>query len=240
MSNTFSRHEAHPASETPGSQVALIIPVYNEAEVVGTILDETRRVFPHIICVDDGSTDDSATAARASGVTVLQHSINLGQGAALQTGITYFLNHTDLPYLVTFDADGQHQTDDAVAMWKMAVEQNLDIVFGSRFLSENQEMGLAKKAVLKTAAFVTAATTKLKLTDAHNGLRLLSRRAASQLHLKQNRMAHASEIVAQLGKTGLPWAEAPVHIRYTDYSRAKGQSLWNSVNIIADLIMGVR
>lgn len=222
-----------------GDEVALIVPVYNEGAVIADVINHARATFPHIIAVDDGSTDDSATLAHQSGAIVLRHAINLGQGAALQTGISFFLQQTTLPYLATFDSDGQHDPADVVAMWTQAQRDNLDIVFGSRFLSTHQEMGLAKKIVLKTAAWATAKSTKMRLTDAHNGLRLLSRRAAAALHLRQNRMAHASEIVAQLGRSGLSWAEAPVNIRYTEYSKAKGQSLWNSINIVADLIMGV-
>ena len=218
----------------------MVIPIYNEGPVITEVLQEAKKTFPHLICVDDGSSDDSAALARRAGATVLTHAINLGQGAALQTGLTYFLQDTDLPYAATFDADGQHQTDDVVSMWDRAKTDQLDIIFGSRFLSEKQEMGAAKRIVLKTAAWATARTTHMLLTDAHNGLRLLSRRAAGTLNLKQNRMAHASEIVAQLGKSGLPWTEMPVHIRYTDYSKAKGQSLWNSINIVMDLVMGVR
>lgn len=229
-----------PQHRTAAQEVALVVPIYNEGPVIAKVLNEAKTIFPHIICVDDGSVDDSAALARASGATVLTHAINLGQGAALQTGITYYLRATDLPYAATFDADGQHRTDDVVSMWQRAKTDELDIIFGSRFLSEKQEMGAAKRVVLKTAAWATARTTHMELTDAHNGLRLLSRRAASKLNLKQNRMAHASEIVAQLGKSGLPWAEMPVHIRYTDYSKAKGQSLWNSINIVMDLVMGVR
>ncbi|WP_299296286.1 glycosyltransferase family 2 protein [uncultured Mobiluncus sp.] len=229
-----------PQHRTAAQEVALVVPIYNEGPVIAKVLNEAKTIFPHIICVDDGSVDDSAALARAAGATVLTHAINLGQGAALQTGITYYLQATDLPYVATFDADGQHQTDDVVSMWKRAKTDELDIIFGSRFLSERQEMGAAKRIVLKTAAWATARTTHMELTDAHNGLRLLSRRAAGKLNLKQNRMAHASEIVAQLGKSGLPWAEMPVHIRYTDYSKAKGQSLWNSINIVMDLVMGVR
>lgn len=223
----------------PGDEVALVVPIYNEGQVITDVISQAKATFPHIIAVDDGSQDDSANLAHQAGATVLRHAINLGQGAALQTGISYFLQYTKLPYLATFDSDGQHDPADVVAMWEKATAEKLDIVFGSRFLSKHQDMGWVKKIVLKTAAWVTAKTTRMRLTDAHNGLRLLGRPAAKCLHLQQNRMAHASEIVAQLGRSGLPWAEAPVNIRYTQYSKAKGQSLWNSVNIVADLIMGV-
>lgn len=215
----------------------LVVPLYNEGAVVGDVIREARRVFPHIICVDDGSRDDSAQQALEAGAIVIPHPINLGQGAALQTGFDYFLKHTDGRYLVTFDSDGQHRLEDALAMRERAIADDLAIIYGSRFLEGKAETGHIKMLVLKTAAFVTRLQTGLKLTDAHNGLRLLRRDAVEAIHLRQNRMAHASEIIDQLAASKLSWAEVPVHIRYTDYSRSKGQSLFNSVNILVELIM---
>ena len=122
-------------------------------------------------------------------------------------------------------------------MVEQAEKENLAIVFGSRFLSSQTQVGWMKRLVLKTAARVTANRTGMKLTDAHNGLRVLRRDAFEQVNLLQNRMAHASEIVAQLAKTGLPWAEHSVYFRYTDYSKAKGQSLLNSINILTELLI---
>ncbi len=219
------------------SEAWLVVPLFNEAPVIGEVLDEARQVFPHIVCVDDGSTDGSARIAREHGATVVQHPFNLGQGAALQTGIEYVLQKTDAEYVVTFDADGQHSVEDALAMVEKAEDENLAIVFGSRFLDGQTQVGWSKRAVLKTAAAVTKHRTGLNLTDAHNGLRLLRRDAAEQVDIRQDGMAHASEIVAQLARTGMPWAEMPVTISYTDYSKAKGQSLLNSVNILVDLVM---
>ena len=67
----------------------LIVPLYNEATVVRQVIEEARAVFPNIVCVDDGSSDDSVIEASAGGAVVLAHPINLGQGAALQTGIEF-------------------------------------------------------------------------------------------------------------------------------------------------------
>ena len=214
----------------------LVVPLYNEAQVVREVIEDARRTFPHVVVVDDGSRDDSATQAEAAGAVVVRHPINLGQGAALQTGIRYVLERTDARYLITFDADGQHSVADAVAMVAAARKENLAIVLGSRFLKGPSPVGRLKRLVLATAAVVASRTTGMHLTDAHNGLRLLRRDAAEHLNLRQNRMAHASEIIRQLGATGLPWREFPVHIAYTEYSKAKGQSLLNSVNILVDLI----
>lgn len=216
----------------------LVIPLYNEAEVIGDVVSEARQTFRNIVCVDDGSSDNSGERAREAGAYVIQHPINLGQGAALQTGITFVLERTNGQYLVTFDADGQHQVSDAAAMVEEARQQNLSIIYGSRFLNGKAEVGSMKRLVLKTAALATRLKTGLKLTDAHNGLRLLRRDAAERIDLKQNRMAHATEIVSQLAATGLKWMEMPVHIRYTEYSKKKGQSLLNSVNIVVELLLG--
>lgn len=224
-----------PAGPDPSAWI--IIPLYNEASMIGDVVGSLREHFPHVVCVDDGSTDGSADRARRAGATVVQHPVNLGQGAALQTGIEFVLAHEGAEYLVTFDADGQHRVEDAVAMLARARKDDLAIVFGSRFLDDRTRPGALKKVVLKTAVWVTNMTTGLTLTDAHNGLRVIHRDAASHLHLQQDRMAHATEIVLQLGRTGLPWAEQPVEVLYTDYSKAKGQSLLNAVNILVDLVV---
>ena len=215
----------------------VVIPLYNEATMIGGVVDELRTQFAHVVCVDDGSSDDSVAVAEAAGARVIRHPHNLGQGAALQTGISYALTHSSAEYIVTFDADGQHRLVDALAMLQRAREEDLAIVFGSRFLDDRTRPGFLKTIVLKTAVAVTNVSTGLTLTDAHNGLRVLRRDAAERIELNQDRMAHATEIVVQLGRARLPWAEHPVHVVYTDYSKAKGQSLLNSVNILVDLVI---
>ena len=217
--------------------VCVIVPVFNEQQTVGRVVADLREVFPHVVCVDDGSSDGSGAIAVAAGATVLTHAVNQGQGAALQTGIEFALAHPSCEFIVTFDADGQHRVEDAVAMVALARREDLAIVFGSRFLDDRTRPGALKKVVLKTAVWVTNMTTGLTLTDAHNGLRVIRRDAAAGVRLSQDRMAHATEIVLQLGRTGLPWREYPVELLYTDYSRAKGQSLLNSVNILVDLVV---
>ena len=217
--------------------VCIVVPLYNEAPVIGGVISQLRERFCHVVCVDDGSTDGSAAIAESAGARVLRHPVNLGQGAALQTGISYALGRPGIAYLVTFDADGQHRIEDVIGMLEMAREKDLAIVFGSRFLDNRTKAGWAKRIVLKTAVWVTNKTTGLRLSDAHNGLRVIRTDAAKHVNLVQDRMAHATEIVLQLARTRLPWAEYPVEVLYTDYSRGKGQSLLNSVNILVDLLI---
>lgn len=214
-----------------------MIPLYNEAPVIGEVLATAMTRFPHVVCVDDASTDGSAEIAERAGAVVVHHPFNLGQGAALQTGIRYVLEATDASYLVTFDADGQHRVEDAAEMVERARREDLAMVFGSRFLDDRTDPGFLRRIVLKVAVWITNQQTGMRLSDAHNGLRVIRRDAAEALDLKQDRMAHATEIVLQLARTKLPWVEHPVLIIYTDYSRSKGQSLINSVNILIDTIV---
>jgi glycosyltransferase involved in cell wall biosynthesis len=223
------------------NDVWLVVPLYNEAKVIGDVVRTARPRFPKVVCVDDGSSDGSAELAEAAGAVVVSHPVNLGQGAALQTGFEYALTDPDMRYVVTFDADGQHQLSDVEVMLDRARQGDVRVVFGSRFLDERTEASALRKVVLRLAVAYTNLTTGTRLTDAHNGLRVLERGVVERLDITQNRMAHASEIVAQIGSMrfdGRPvaYAEEPVHILYTDYSRAKGQSLWNAINILAELI----
>ena len=219
------------------SEAWILIPLYNEATVIGRVVTELLERFVHVVCVDDGSTDDSAAVAIAAGARVLRHPVNLGQGAALQTGLSYLTEKPEARYIVTFDADGQHRIEDAEGMLRAARAHDTAIVFGSRFLDDRTQPGWLKKVILKTAVWVTNRTTGLRLTDAHNGLRVIRADAALRIDLQQDRMAHATEIVFQLGRTKLPWEEYPVELLYTDYSKGKGQSVLNSVNILVDLLV---
>ncbi len=214
----------------------VVIPMFNEATVIGSVIEDVRRVYPHVVCVDDGSSDGSSDAARAAGAVVVQHPINLGQGASLQTGFDYALSDPLMTEVVTFDADGQHQLSDAVAMVAKLRDEDLDIVIGSRFLDDRTQVGWAKRLVLRTAARYSRLTSGMALTDAHNGLRVIDRGVLERVRIHQNRMAHASELIDKVGRLDVRWAEHPTHIVYTDYSRAKGQSLLNSINILVDLI----
>lgn len=233
---------AIPLSADTVDRTWLVVPVWNEAAVVGDVVREARTVFTHVVCVDDGSTDASVDVARAAGATVLRHPVNLGQGAALQTGFAYALTDPRMEFVVTFDADGQHQVSDVEAMLRRCLEDDLDVVFGSRFLDERSRPTRMRRIVLRLAVAYTNLTTKTRLSDAHNGLRVLRRAVVERIDLTQNRMAHASELVAQIGAMSIDgrparYGEEPVHILYTPYASAKGQSTWNAINILVDLIV---
>lgn len=214
--------------------VAVVIPAYNEGEVIA---DTVRSLFPDfslVIVVDDGSRDSTAARAAQAGARVVRHAVNLGQGGALQTGITAALMLPQVHYIVTFDADGQHRPEDAATMTQELRSGRYDVALGTRFAGTKVEAGLAKRMLLKAAVIYTRRDTGLPLTDTHNGLRAMTREFAQGLTITESGMGHASEILNHVAESEARWVEVPVQIRYTEYSKAKGQPMINSVNIMFD------
>ena len=217
--------------------VWIVIAAYNEASVISVVIKNLKQFYSNIIVVDDCSYDDTESIAFNAGAIVLRHVVNLGQGASIQTGISFALME-DAKLIVTFDADGQHRVEDIEVLIKKHRQTGADVVVGSRFLGAAINMPHSRYLLLKAAILYTKLTTGLKLTDVHNGLRLLTRKAALEIEIKQNRMAHASEILNLISKNNLKIIEAPVTILYTKYSINKGQSFFNLFNIILDLFFG--
>ena len=139
---------------------------------------------------------------------------------------------------MTFDADGQHRVEDALAILDALMSTECDVVFGSRFLGRAENIPFHRKVILKAAIWLSNLTSSTKLTDSHNGLRGFNRRAASVLEITQNGMAYASETLTQLKNAYMRIREIPVTIDYSEYSLGKGQSSLNAVNIVIDLILG--
>ncbi len=214
----------------------VIIPAYNEATVLRGTVEDVLRTGAHVVVVDDCSSDDTATCLRGLAVTVLRHSANFGQGAALQTGIEYALQKK-ARYLVTFDADGQHTSDDIAPLLRALIDDERDIVLGSRFIGEAIGMTRARKLLLAVALVFVKLTTRLHLSDPQNGLRAIRAEAMGALTITQNRMAHASEMLRHIREARLSYAEVPCVVRYTDYSRKKGQSALGSVDILFELFI---
>jgi polyprenyl-phospho-N-acetylgalactosaminyl synthase len=216
--------------------VCVIVPVYNEVTVVGSVIEGLNQYFQNIVCIDDGSRDGTEQVIKPSGAVLLRHRRNKGQGAALRTGLHWALAQKRFRYFVTFDADGQHNPVDAARLVEHARQQKVDVVLGSRFLGEAINMPVMKRIVLKIAIWVSNRTTGVQLTDTHNGLRVFHRRFAEKLHLRCNGMAHASEIIYRLAAEGNSYAELPVTIVYNDYSLAKGQPILNAFSIAKEYV----
>ena len=217
--------------------VWVVIAAYNEGPVVAGVVTLLVDAGYQVVVVDDGSTDETAARARQGGAQVVRHAVNRGQGAALQSGMRYALDH-NARILVTFDADGQHSTDDVRRLVAPINDGTAEIVLGSRFLEHAASVPILRRVLLRAGVIFTGIMSSVRLTDTHNGLRAMSRRAAMQVDLQLDRMAHASEIIDQLARTALPLIEIPVNVRYTPYSIDKGQRAGNAARIVWDYLIG--
>ena len=217
------------------SAVWVICPAYNEEATIARVVTSVRKGGLNLVVVDDGSIDRTRDRAATAGAAVVRHPINLGQGAALKTGIDYALSQ-GADILVTFDADGQHRVSDVSTLLDALARERADFALGSRFLSHSPNVPIIRRILLWGATLFTTMTTDLRLTDTHNGLRAFTRRGAAALRLRQNRMAHASEILADIATSGWHYVEVPVTVDYTAYSLAKGQHVGDFVMILLDLL----
>ncbi len=222
--------------ETQNTEVAFIIPVYNESKVIRSVLKTVLKEYKYIVCVNDGSKDNSVEEILTTDAYLVDHPINMGQGAALQTGIE-FARTLPVKYFCTFDADGQHRLQDVKTMVETIKTEGCDFVLGSRFLGETINMPRSKYLVLKLAVWFTRATSGLSLTDTHNGLRVFNRKVAEEIQITMPDMAHASEILEIIADKKYAYREVPVTIEYTEYSKSKGQTLINAINIVFDTLL---
>lgn len=192
----------------------------------------------NIVVVDDGSAENIEEEISDLPVWFARHRINLGQGAALQTGTDLALRQ-GAQFLIHFDSDGQHSAADISSLLRPLEKGEADIVIGSRFLNEEDKQAVPgkRRLLLRVARVVNGVLTGIWLTDAHNGFRALTEKAAKAIRIRENRMAHASEILLHIRRKRLRYKECPTHIIYTEYSQAKGQSAFNSINIVIDIII---
>lgn len=219
---------------SPG-ETWVVIAAFNEAIVIEGVVAGVVGAGYRVVVVDDGSSDGTQQAAQRSGAVVLRHVVNRGQGAALQTGIDFAVRR-GAGCIVTFDADGQHRPADIPRL--VAALGDADVALGSRGLGSVEGAHSRRKVLLRAATVVSNRLSGLPLTDAHCGLRAFRAEVAETLRMRQDRMAHASELLSLISKASLRVVEVPAHVRYTEYSMAKGQSGLGAVRILFDHFFG--
>jgi glycosyltransferase involved in cell wall biosynthesis len=222
-------------------RVIAVIPAFNEAPRIGTTLADIVPMVDGVVVVVDAAQDGTVAEARKHPVYVLAHALNRGQGAALQTGTEYALEHLKADIIVHFDADGQMRASDIPAMIAPLKEGKVHVVLGSRFLGQVEGMPFARRLAYAPARLFTFALTGLWLTDVHNGFRAFTAPAARRLRITLDRMAHASEILDLLAASGLPYQEVPVSLRYSEETLAKsradvGTFARRAVRVVTDVL----
>ena len=214
-------------------KIICIIPAYNEEKNIYKTVQEVKLYLENVVVIDDGSSDKTACKAKEAGAKVLIHPINRGQGAALQTGNEYaLLKQADL--VVHFDGDGQFLASEISDLVKPIVENNYDIVFGSRFLEKKSAIPKFKTYIIyPLARIVNRIFLQVKTTDPQNGFRAMSKEAILKIKIENNGMAHCSEILYKTHLNKLKFKEVPITVIYHHF----GQKFSSGLKILKDLFV---
>lgn len=213
--------------------IVIVIPAFNEAKWIGAVVAEAKAYADCVVVVDDCSGDETSVIAEQAGAVVLRHLINRGQGAALRTG-TNWATENNAEIIVHFDADGQFRAQDIPKLTTMIVNNEADVVFGSRFLDNTTKMPPVKRYLLMPLAkLVNRFFLGVRLTDPQSGFRCFNSEVAKNLQWQNDRMAHASEILGAVARGQWRVAEAPITVIYHGY----GQGMSGGFKILADLFI---
>ncbi len=221
--------------------LVVIIPAYNESKVIGRVVATIPRKFKGIkkitpIVVDDNSRDETCTVAENAGAVCVRHSSNLGAGGATITGIAA-AKKLDADIVVTMDADGQHDPADMELLVRPIVEDEVDVVLGSRLKRKSEAMPFYKTMGNNILNFITYVFFHIWVTDSQSGYKAFSKKALRKIKLRTTGYEFCSEIIGQIKEHKLRYTEVPIATIYTDYSRSKGQLALNAVNIILGLLL---
>lgn len=212
-------------------KVSCVIPAYNEAKNIELVIAKVKPLVDELIIIDDCSADETFHLAQNKGAVVLRHSINRGQGAALQTGNEYALQH-GADIIVHFDADDQFLATEITEIIKPILDNKADAVFGSRFLG-SANFPFSKKYIIMPLARFINLFFGIRMSDPQSGFRALNRATAANLKIENRGMAHCSEILYKVSRSKARIVEVPIHVTYHQF----GQNLSGGLQIIKDLLI---
>lgn len=217
------------------SNVYIIIPAKDEGTRIGGVLKQLRKLnFYNVVVVNDGSSDNTEAIAKQYNATVLNHFVNLGAGAATQTGIDFAVKN-NAEIIVTIDADHQHLPEDIVNLVDTLRVQKSDVVIGSRFLKEGNKIPVLRVLYNKIANVITYIITGIKVTDSQSGMKAFNKKFAKNTKINFNGFEFSVEMIKNIKMTGAKVTESPINVVYTKETMAKGQNLWNGVKMLSKL-----
>lgn len=217
-------------------QTFIVIPAKDEGSRIGGVLESVlQNGYKNIVVVNDGSEDNTGEVARSLGATVVEHIVNLGAGAATQTGIEFALKK-GAEVIVTLDGDHQHLPDDIARLVQTLIEKDADLVIGSRFMGNNPDIPLTRVIYNKIGNFVTWLFTGLYVSDSQSGMKALRAEYARKARITRNGYEFCIEIIkhARLMKASL--CEAPISVIYTKETMRKGQSFLTGAHMLLRMI----
>lgn len=212
------------------NSIWIVVPAYNEAKNISNIIKQIQNYSKNIIIIDDGSSDNTSTIAEKSDVIVLKHIINLGKGAALKTGCDYALKN-GAEKIVVLDADTQHDPKDIPRFMENLVDN--DIVFGFRKRNKNMPKILAfgNWFINNVIKFLYG----VRIIDSQSGYRAFTAKAYKKIRWQSNTYSMESEMIANVGKHKLKYAQIPIETIYGD--KYKGTTIIDGVKIVRDMFI---
>lgn len=222
------------------TRVCILVPAYNEGAVIYDVITNARKAFSSsrynytFVVINDGSSDITSSEAKRAGAVVINHILNSGAGGATSTGIRYAYKNKFVA-AATMDADGQHSAYDVLRGFDELFQTKSDFLIGSRLIDS---AGMSKVKVLGNwgLSVITRLLFGVKSTDSQSGLRIFSQHALQSLRWQSTGYEFCSEMLWRASQLGLKMGEYPIKAIYTDYSVSKGQSNWNAINIIKNLL----
>lgn len=211
-----AQESAAPVGPAATSRLLVVIPAFNEASRIGIVVRKVRSQLATraagVLVVDDGSSDSTSEAARAAGATVATHPVNLGYGAALQTGYRFALRH-GFASVLQMDADGQHDPASIRALLD-ALDAGADVVVGSRFLhGGSYRPPLLRRIGMAIFGRIASYYAGMKLTDPTSGYQALSARAlAFYDHDRYPPDYPDADVLSMVARHGLRLVEVPVRM----------------------------
>tara|TARA_Y100000590_G_scaffold467418_1_gene646289 strand:- start:25400 stop:26269 length:870 start_codon:yes stop_codon:yes gene_type:complete len=191
------------------------IPAFNEEKNIASIITKLGNIADKVIVCNDGSSDLTAKIAEKMGSTVINHEKNIGYGGAIRS-IFLKAKEMDGDVLVTFDADGQHRIEDIQNVVNPIVNQEADLVIGSRFLDESEkEVPQYRKVGIKVITKITNASIKKQLTDSQSGFRAYSKKVVNELNPSELGMGISTEILIKASSKNFKISEVPIKILYS-------------------------
>ncbi len=211
------------------------MPAFNEERTIGAVILKLKPHVEQIIVIDDGSRDKTRQTAIQNGARVYRHPINRGLGGALSTGIkAALLNGADI--MITLDADGQHDPEEIPKLIKPILDNEADVVIGSRFLVR-QPMPLFRRMGIPFFNLITFLLFGIWSTDSQSGMRAFNRKTAQALEIHTNGMEVSSEILKEVKTKRFKLKEIPIKSIYTDYSLSKGQGFVPGLKTLSKLFI---
>lgn len=215
--------------------IIAVIPAYNEATRIASVVAAVMQYVDRVVVVDDGSADATGDAAQAAGALVVRHMSNGGAGAATMTGIEAArLLGADI--VVTLDADEQHAPEDIPALLKPLTENKADIVFANRFGTRNK-IPFIRRVFNGIGNIVSFVATGLWVSDSQCGFKAFGPKSLKDIHLRMSGFEFCTEIVRESVQHKWRIVEIPIKVIYSEYTLAKGQSFANGVRTAFKILL---